>query len=143
MGAGELMDNPVFFTVLASDEDGLSLTDAGILGSRIAAETEAARRHERLPGLLHVPAVITIIDQDPATGTPLPHIPPPRPAGYALASLSVAEPSRRHLAPGGIFVHLRTAQHAAGIQRSRNLERGSNCVRDVVALTVLEKRSND
>jgi hypothetical protein len=61
------MDNPVFFTVLASDDEGLSLTDAGILGSRIVAETEAARRHDRLPGLRHVPAIIT---RTPPRGLP-------------------------------------------------------------------------
>lgn len=137
------MDNPVFFTVLASDSDGLSLTDAGILGSRIAAESEAARRHERLPGLRHVPAVITIIDQDPATGTPMPHLAPPNPAGFALASLSVAEPARRHLVPMPIFDHLGPAMVAANVARSRNHERGNNSVRDIVALTLISHASKD
>lgn len=134
------MDNPVFFTVLTADEEGLAITDAGILGSRRAAEAEAERRHERLPGLRHVAVVVSILDQDPATGTPIPRLEPRMATGFALASLSVAEPERRYIVCGvPIFEDFPAARHAADTARAWNLERGNNLVRDVVALTVLPK----
>lgn len=133
------MDNPVFFTVLAADDDGLSLTDAGILGSRHAAQTEAARRRTLLPGLRHEAAVVTLLDQDPVSGTPLNHLAPVNPVGYALASLSVPDSTRRKFAPGYIYTDFTLAYAVAHAARERNRACGNDHVRDLVALTLLKE----
>jgi hypothetical protein len=133
------MDNPVFFTVLAADKDGLALTDAGLLGSRRAAETEAARRRALMPGLRHEAAVVTLLDQDPVSGTPLNHLAPVNPAGFALASLSVPDSSRRKFAPGYVYTDFNLAYAAAQAARKRNRACGNDHVRDVVALTLLKE----
>jgi hypothetical protein len=73
----------------------------------------------------------------------MPHLAPPNPAGFALASLSVAEPARRHLVPMPIFDHLDPARVAANVARSRHQERGNDSVRDIVALTLLSHPIKD
>jgi hypothetical protein len=133
------VDNPAFFTVLAADDDGLSLTDAGILGSRRAAETEAARRRALFPGLRHEAAVITLLDQDPISGTPLNHLAPVSPAGFALASLTVPDSSRRKFAPGCVYSDFNAAHAAAQAARERNRACGNDYVRDLIALTLLKE----
>lgn len=94
------MDNPAFFTILwRTDDLDWHLTDAGLFGSLVSANDEAAKRQANtdVPDLEFAVAVVTMQDQDPFTGTPLGHINPPRATGYCLASLSVADTERRSL----------------------------------------------
>lgn len=135
------MDNPAFFTVLWRGEDlDWDLTDAGLFGSLASANDEAAKRQANtdVPGQKFAVAVITMLDQDPFTGTPLGHINPPRATGYCLASLSVADTERRSL--DHILHHdFATAILVAQAARARNRASESDKVLDVVAVTLASK----
>lgn len=138
------MDNPAFFTVLWRAEDlDWDLTDAGLFGSVLAAADESAKRQANtdIPDLELAVAVVTMLDQDPVTGTPLGHINPPRAVGYTLASLSVADPGRRSL---GHTLHkdfgiIRILAEAA---RSKNRASENDKVLDVVAVTIVATTSD-
>lgn len=134
------MDNPAYFTVAwRADDLDWDFTDAGLFGSLRAAADEAAKRQANtdVPDMVLAPAVITMLERDPVTGTPLGHIAPPSAAGYALASLSVADPRRRSL-DHTLYEDLDTARGIAEGARARNRRRGTNDVVDVVAVTVVE-----
>lgn len=133
------MDNPAFFTILwRADDLDWDLTDAGIFGSLVSANDEAAKRQANtdVPDLEFAVAVVTMLDQDPFTGTPLGHINPLRATGYALASLSVADTARRSI---GHTLHedFATARLMAQCARSRNRASENEVVLDVVALTIV------
>lgn len=133
------MDNPAFFTVIWR-ADGLDwdFTDAGLFGSIRAASDEAAERQANtdVPDVAFGVAVITMLDQDPVTGTPLGHIAPRHAAGYAMASLSVADPDRRSL-DHAIYEDFATARRIAEGARKHNRSRGNDNVVDVVAVTMI------
>jgi hypothetical protein len=133
------MDNPAYFTVVwRADDLDWDFTDAGLFGSLRAAADEAAKRQANtdVPDMVLAPAVITMLEQDPVTGTPLGHIAPRNAAGYALASLSVADPARRSL-DHTIYEDLDTARGMAEGDRASNRRRGNDQVVDVVAVTVV------
>jgi hypothetical protein len=134
------MDNPAYFTVLWRTEDlEWDFTDAGLFGSLLAAGDEAAKRlaNNDVPDMKFIVAVVTMLDQDPVTGTPLGHLAPRNAIGYALASLSVAGSSRRSI-DHTIYGDFRTARDIAEAARSRNRASGNDIVADVVALTIVE-----
>lgn len=131
------MDNPAFFTILwRADDLDWDFTDAGLFGSLPSAADEADKRRANtdVPDVEFRVAVVTMLDQDPVTGTPLGHINPTRATGYALASLSVADPERRSL---GHILHkdFATARLTAQAARSRNRASENDTVLDVVAVT--------
>lgn len=134
------MDNPAYFTV-AWRADGLDwdFTDAGLSGSRQSADDEAAKRRANtdVPDMEFAVAVITMLEQDPATGTPLGHLAPPRPAGYALASLSTMDPHRRSL-DHTIHPDLDTARGYASSVRRHSLAAANGAVCDIVAVTIID-----
>jgi hypothetical protein len=134
------MDNPAYFTVAwRADDLDWDFTDAGLFGSLRAAADEAAKRRANtdVPDMVFAPAVITMLDQDPVTGTPLGHLAPRNAAGYAMASLSVADPERRSL-DHTIYEDFATARGMADGARNHNRSRGNDNVVDVVAVTVIE-----
>lgn len=134
------MDNPAFFTVLWRAEDlDWDFTDAGLLGSPRSAADEAAKRlaNTDVPDMEFAVAVITMLDQDPATGTPLGHLAPRNAVGYAMASLSVADSARRSL-DHTIHEDFSTALYYAQAARSRSRARGKDDVTDVVAVTIMD-----
>jgi hypothetical protein len=128
------MDNPAYFTVL--NNDGAQARVSGLLSSKAAAMAEAeSRREEGEAGRFDI-AIVTIFDQDPASGTPFSHAAPHHPAGYALGSLSAADPARRSL-EGILFDKEWIARTIAGAARAKNLASRNDTVLDVVAITVL------
>jgi hypothetical protein len=133
------VDNPAYFAAVwrAGDTD-WDFTDAGLFGSIRAASDEAAKRQANIdvPDLEFAVAVITMLDQDPVTGTPLGHIDPPSASGYAMASLSVADSGRRSI-DHTIYEDFATARGRADGARQRNRARGNDNVVDVVAVTVI------
>jgi hypothetical protein len=134
------MDNPAYFTVAwRADDLDWDFTDAGLFGSLRAAGDEAAKRQANtdVPDMVFAPAVITMLEQDPFTGTPLGHIAPPNAAGYALASLSVADPGRRGLGHT-IYEDPTTARLIAQAARAKNRASENDKVLDVVAVTVVD-----
>lgn len=128
------MDNPAYFTVAWRTEDlDWDFTDAGLLGSLAAASDAAAkyRANTDVPDMEIAVAVITMLEQDPASGTPLGHIDPPRAAGYALASLSTRDPHSRTL-DHTIYPDLDTARDYA-----YSFRQGSPAgICDLVAVTI-------
>lgn len=133
------MDNPAYFTpVWRADGLDWDFTDAGLFGSVQAAGDEAAKRQANtdMPDVEFAVGVITMLDQDPVTGTPLGHIAPRNAAGYAMASLSVADPARRSL-NHTIYEDFATARSIADGARKHNRSRGNDTVVDVVAVTVI------
>lgn len=133
------MDNPAFFTILwRADDLDWDLTDAGLFGSLLRATDEAAKRQANtdVPDLEFAVAVVTMLDQDPFTGTPLGHINPPRATGYCLASLSVADTERRSL-DHTLHDDFATARLMAQAARSRNRASENDKVLDVVAVTLI------
>ena len=134
------MDNPAYFTVLwRADGTDWNFTDAGLLGSIRSASDAAGKilANTDIPDLDLAVAVVTMLDQDPATGTPLGHLDPRNAAGYALGSISVADPERRGL---GQRIHpdFATALAIARAARSRNRASENDAVLDVVALSIVE-----
>lgn len=128
------MDNPAYFTVL--ENDGVQARVSGLLSSKASALAEAAsRRAEGEIGKLDV-AIVTLIDQDPFSGTPIGHAAPHDPAGYAIGSLSAADPSRRSL-EGILFDKEWLARTLVGAMRTKNRVSENDTVADVVAITVL------
>lgn len=138
------MDNPAHFVILWRAEDTeWDLTDTGLLGSMAAARDKAAEHLATtdVPDMEFAVAVVTVLEQDPATGTPLGHLNPPRALGYALASLTVAEPERRSI---DHTIHdLDTARALADQQRARSRRRGDGAVFDVVAVTIADHHTPD
>ncbi|ACL42198.1 hypothetical protein Achl_4247 (plasmid) [Pseudarthrobacter chlorophenolicus A6] len=137
------MDNPAFFAILwRADDLDWDLTDAGLFGSLSTASDEAEKRQANsdVPDLEFAVAVVTMLDQDPVTGTPLSHINPPRATGYALASLSVTDTARRSI---GHTIHedFVTARLMAQCARSRNRASENDVVLDVVAITLVSAHS--
>lgn len=132
------MDNPAFFTVLwRADDLDWDLTDAGLFGSLPGATDEAdKRRATDVPDVEFAVAVVTMLDQDPFTGTPLGHLNPTRATGYALASLSVADPERRSL-DQILHEDFATARLIAQAARSRNRASENDKVLDIVAVTLV------
>lgn len=138
------MDNPAYFTVAWRVDDlDWDFTDAGLFGSLRAAADEAAKRQANtdVPDMVFAAAVITMLDQDPITGTPLGHIAPRNAAGYAMASLSVADSGRRSL-DHTIYDNFDTARGIAEGARLHNRDRGNDEVVDVVAVTVIDPATN-
>lgn len=131
------MDNPAHFVVLWRAEDTeWDLTTSGLFGSMAAARDAAAKHlaNTDVPDMEFTVAVVTMLEQDPATGTPLGHLNPLNALGYAMASISGADPDKRGI---DHTIHdLETARSLAGIQRSRSHRRGDGAVFDVVALTI-------
>lgn len=128
------MDNTAYFTVLHND--GAQPRVSGLLSSKASALAAAeSRREEGEPGQFDV-AIVTILDQDPASGTPIGHATPHDPAGYAIGSLSTADPSRRSL-ESILFTKEWLARTLVGPARSKNRASENNTVLDVVAVTVL------
>lgn len=71
------MGNLAFFAVLCAPQDlDWDLTDAGLLGSLAVARGDATKRSAQTdaPDMEFAAAVVTMLDRDPATGTPLGHI---------------------------------------------------------------------
>lgn len=133
------MDNPAYFTVIwRADELDWDFTDAGLFGSMASAGDEAAKRiaNTDVPDMEFAVAVITMLDQDPATGTPLGHLAPRNATGYAVASLSTADPARRSL--DHTIYDFPTALSLAQSARDRNRARENHDVADVVAVTLVE-----
>lgn len=136
------MDNPAHFVVLWRAEDTeWDLTSTGLLGSMAAARDAAAKHlaNTDVPDMEFTVAVVTVLDQDPATGTPLGHLNPPNALGYALASLTA--PGHRSI---DHTIHdLDTARALAESQRARSQRRGDGAVFDVVALTISDHTNPD
>ncbi|MET4143836.1 hypothetical protein [Arthrobacter sp. UYCo732] len=133
------MDNPAFFTVLwRADDLDWDLTDAGLFGSLRAVTDEVEKRQANtdVPDLEFAAALVTMLDQDPFTGTPLGHLNPPRATGYCLASLSVADSERRSL-DHTLLDDFGTARMLAQAARSRNRASENDRVLDVVAITIV------
>ncbi|HEX9089548.1 MAG TPA: hypothetical protein VF867_18805 [Arthrobacter sp.] len=135
MGTGELMDNPAYFTVLRR-AGGTQSVD-GLFSSRSEGITEAelARSAAGQDELFDV-AIVTMLDQDPITGTPMGHPVPPRAAGFALGALSTPDPARRRLS--GDVTEEWLARMTAGIARTKNRVSENDNVLDVVALTITD-----
>lgn len=131
------MDNPAHFVILWRAEDtGWDLTSTGLLGS-MAAASDAAAKHlanTDVPDMEFATAVVTMLEQDPASGTPLGHMNPPNALGYALASISTADQKRRGI---DHTIHdLDTARSLAESRRARSRRTGDGAVFDIVALTI-------
>ncbi|QOT19560.1 hypothetical protein [Paenarthrobacter sp. YJN-5] len=135
------MDNPAYFTVAwRADDADWDFTDAGLFGSFRAARDEAAKRQANtdVPDLMFAPAVISMLDQDPVSGTPMSHLNPPNATGYAMASLSVPDSARRSL-DHTLHEDFETVLGMAEGVRSHNRRRGNDTVVDVVAVTVIDQ----
>lgn len=129
------MDNPAYFTVLV--DDGAQPRVSGLLSSKAAALAEAtSRREEGEVGRFDV-GIVTIVDQDPASGTQISHAAPRDPVGYSIGSLSAADPSRRSL-EGILFTQEWMVRDLAGAARVKNRASENGNVLDVVAITVLD-----
>lgn len=128
------MDNPAYFTVL--HDDGAQPRVSGLHSSRADALAAAqARRTNGEAGTFHI-GIVTLLDQDPASGTPLGHLTPRGPAGFALGSLTADDSSRRGL-NGILFPKEWIARDLAAAARAKNLTDGNNTVVDIVAITIL------
>jgi hypothetical protein len=122
------------FTVL--EDDGAQPRVSGLHSSKASAQAEAdSRRNEGETGRLNV-AIVTLIDQDPKSGTPIGHAAPHDPAGYAIGSISAADPARRSL-ESILFTKEWLARTLVGAVRSKNLASENDTVADIVAITIL------
>jgi hypothetical protein len=133
------MDNPAYFTVAwRADGTDWDFTDAGLLGSLQAARDETAKHQANndVPDLVCAPAVISMLDQDPVSGTPMNHLNPPNATGYAMASLNVADPARRSL-DHTLYQDFETVLGIAEGYRRNNRCRGNDNVVDIVVVTVI------
>lgn len=127
------MDNPAFFTVLHND--GIQPRVNGLLSSRADALSAAqSRRANGETGPFSI-CIVTLLDQDPVSGTPLGHLTPRDPVGFALGSLTAADPGRRGL-NGILFTKEWIVRDLADSARAKRPS-GNDTVFDVVAITVL------
>ena len=127
------MDNPAYFTVLHND--GAQARVSGLLSSRAEAVSAVQTRRGRGEAGPFYVGIVTLLDQDPASGTPLGHLVPSDPAGFALGSLTAADPARRGL-NGILFPKEWIVRDIAGAARAKRTS-GNDTVFDVVAITVL------
>lgn len=131
------MDNPAYFTVLQTIDGVRCLVSETLYGSGAAAGDAAAKlRIDSAPDTILDVAVATMLEQDPVTGTPLGHLLPPAPAGYALAAMAIADPGRRRI-HGALHADLTAARAAATTARATQHLEEEPDVFDVVALTVI------
>lgn len=128
------MDNPAYYTVLHND--GAQPRVSGLHSVRADAVSAVKdRRGHGETGPLSI-GIVTLLDQDPATGTPLGHLVPPDPAGFALGSISTADPARRTL-EGVLFTKEWITRDLAESARLRSRISGDDAIFDVVAITIL------
>lgn len=128
------MENPAYYTVVRRRESTGTSIAYGLFSSRDAASAEAGDRRLKFPDVLHDVAIVTLLDQDPASGTPLGHLPPRNAAGYVIASLTAADPARRIL--GSPLV---SAERALALAAECRAERTSqDGTFDVAALTITD-----
>lgn len=128
------MDNPAFFTVVRRRQGPGTSSAYGLFSSRDAAGAEAVLLRGRFPEVFHDVAIVTMLDQDPASGTPLGHRAPTNPAGFVLASLSTEHFEHRWLAGPLISTEARAVTFAAEC-RAGNTSPGTF---DVAALTITD-----
>ena len=132
------MDNPAHFTVIR--HAGTTVRARGLFGSQAAGLAEAERLRNAVPHERYDVAIVTMLEQDPATGTPMGHLPPRNPYGFVIASLSHRDPARRRI--DWTVADLDTTARRAAQWRSRKAAHTGRGVFDVVALTITDHDPN-
>lgn len=127
------MDNPAHYTIVRRWPDGGPSSVYGLFPSRDAAAAEAEERRQHSPEALHDVAIVTLLEQDPSTGTQLGHLAPPNAAGYVLASLTTANPAHRFL-EGPVM----TQDRALELARECRTSYAGRGVFDVAAITTTD-----
>jgi hypothetical protein len=129
------MNNPAHFTVIR--HTGTRVRARGLFGSRDAGLAEAERLRKAAPHERYDVAIVTMLEQDPATGTPMGHLAPRNPYGFVIASLSHLDPARRRI--DWSVNDLDSTSGRAAQWRSRTAAHAGRGVFDVVALTTIDR----